>query len=79
MKIVKFKGGLGNRMFQYAFAKLIEKKTGEMVKLDYSAYQSLKNDSVRVPRINKFNLSIQAADQNEIDKLCIIKHGGNPD
>jgi len=46
MRIVKLKGGLGNQMFQYSFAKLIECKTGEDVKLDYSAFTALKNDSV---------------------------------
>ena len=77
MRVVKFKGGLGNQMFQYAFAKLIQKKTGEEVKLDYSAYGDLKNDSVRVPRVAKFNLSLDAATQNEIDELCKFSHKGN--
>jgi hypothetical protein len=77
MKIVKFKGGLGNQMFQYAFAKLLEKETGEKVKLDYSAFQSLINDTVRVPRINKFNLSLEPVSQEEINKICIFRHGGN--
>lgn len=58
MKIIKLKGGLGNQMFQYAYAKLLENMTGEEIRLDYSAFQTIKNDAVRVPRLKKFNISI---------------------
>ena len=58
MKIVKLKGGLGNQMFQYSFAKLIEKRTGDQVKLDFSAYASL-DDGIRIPNLKRFRLSLE--------------------
>ena len=77
MRIVKLKGGLGNQMFQYAFAKLIEKKTGDTVKLDFSSYNQLKNDVGRVPRIAKFKLTLDSATFDDIDSICKFKHRGD--
>ena len=77
MRIVKLKGGLGNQMFQYAFAKNIEQYTGEAVKLDFSAYSELGNDSIRVPRICKYNLTLQAASRDDIASICTLNHKGN--
>ena len=77
MRIVKLKGGLGNQMFQYAFAKLIEKRTGDVVKLDYSSFDSLENDSIRVPRLKKFNISLNPASQEELDDMLLLRHKGN--
>ncbi len=39
MKIVKINGGLGNQMFQYAFARALEYRTGESVCIDISSYR----------------------------------------
>lgn len=77
MKIVKLKGGLGNQMFQYAYAMLLKKRTNEDVFLDFSAYQFLYNDAVRVPRISKFNISLPSATEEEIFQICRLKHSGN--
>lgn len=77
MKVVKLKGGLGNQMFQYAFAKLLEKKTGDIIRLDYTSFQSLHKDTVRVPRIEKFSLSLLSATEEEINENCVLRHKGN--
>jgi hypothetical protein len=77
MKIVKLKGGLGNQMFQYAFAKLMEKQTGDCVKLDLSPYAGLSDDSIRVPRIAKFSLSLDNATKDDLESICIFNHLGN--
>ena len=77
MKIVKIKGGLGNQLFQYSFAKLLEEKTTDIVKLDFTSYSRLKNDSVRVPRIKKFPISLNDADEKELKKVLLLRHFGN--
>ena len=65
--IVKFNGGLGNQMFQYAFAKGIEEKTGFNAVFDMSFFQK------RYSR--PFELGIFGISPNEIssfaDKLKI--------
>ena len=76
MRVVKLKGGLGNQMFQYAYAKLIEQRTGETVKLDFSSFSSLKNDAIRVPRIERFILSLEAATKRDVAALCLFPHVG---
>lgn len=78
MIIVKIKGGLGNQLFQYAFAKLLEKVSDDFVKLDFSSYNFLNNDSIRKPRILSFKISLNAATNEEISSICIKKHTGNP-
>lgn len=77
MKIVKIKGGLGNQLFQYCFAKLLERKTGETIKLDFSSFNGLKNDYVRVPRIKKYNISLQDANAKELGDVLLLPHHGN--
>ena len=41
MIIVKIIGGLGNQMFQYAYAKALQQKNYE-VKIDISAFEKYK-------------------------------------
>ena len=38
MKIIKIQGGLGNQMFQYAFAKSCAMHSGDVIYLDISNY-----------------------------------------
>jgi hypothetical protein len=79
MKIVKFKGGLGNQLFQYSFLKALEFKYHcHDVKGDFSYYQNLNNDTVRLPRIEKLNVKISKADSKDLSQICLFKHEGNP-
>ena len=68
MKIVKVKGGLGNQMFQYSFARLLEALTNEEVKIDMSAYDCNNADEVRKPRLLKYNISLDIASPDDIKK-----------
>jgi hypothetical protein len=54
MSVVKLSGGLGNQLFQTAFAIAIAKKTSERVGLDISAYKKLNNANHRNLEIGNF-------------------------
>ena len=77
MKIVKIKGGLGNQLFQYSFASLLQEITQEDVKIDMSSFSSSLDDPIRKPRLLKMNVTIPIANDNEIRSLCMLKHSGN--
>lgn len=79
MKIVKFKGGLGNQLFQYAFLRDLQLLyPEENVTADLSYYGSVLKDSIRKPRIELFNIIINKADKAEIKKTLIFPRYGNP-
>ena len=78
MKIVKLKGGLGNQLFQYSYAKLIESISGDSVKIDLSNYNYLTNDSIRRPRVENFNISLEIASNDDLRQVLKLKHKGNP-
>ena len=64
MKIVRIKGGLGNQMFQYSFAMLLKRMSGENVKIDMSAFDHYIDDEIRKPRLLKYNISLPISDSN---------------
>lgn len=79
MKIVKFKGGLGNQLFQYAYIKALELKYNcKNVKGDFSFFNDIKNDNIRVPRIEKLNVKIEKAVDSDLKQVCLFDHYGNP-
>jgi len=67
MLIVKIIGGLGNQMFQYAYAKALQEK-GYKVKLDISAYETYKLHGGY--QLNKYNIDMEIAKSKEIEKLA---------
>lgn len=79
MKIVKLKGGagIGNQLFEYAFAKYFE-KTGEKVTIDIESFNP-EFVSHGEPRILNFNISIPIATKSEIKQKCLFMHSGRTD
>src|SRR5919109_4154772 len=64
MIIVKLLGGLGNQMFQYAFAKRLAHVNRLPLKLDLSEYQSLSQ--LRNYELSCFNVTAEIATSDEI-------------
>ncbi len=79
MKIVKVKGGLGNQMFQYAFHRLLQEKyrCGD-VRLDLRYYGDRGVDDIRLSRLGRMNTKFEAAGDEELRRVCLFRHEGNP-
>ncbi len=74
MIIVKLIGGLGNQMFQYAYAKNVAIKNGLEVKLDTLAYTkkdylALQDDTKRNFILDKFATTLPLATESEVRTL----------
>ncbi len=60
MNYVEKKGGLGNQLFQYAFSKFLEKKTGRssVLQKDFFTYvKNVEEATKRELRLDKFDLN----------------------
>jgi len=68
MKIVRVSGGLGNQLFQYAFARALEERTGDEVFLDLSTYgYEAAHNGFELDRL--FAVRYKAAAENDIVRL----------
>lgn len=78
-KIVKFQGGLGNQMFQYAFAFALANETGAEVLFDFDWFKAVyadKNVSPRTFELGAFNAECKPACEEAL-KLVVYKHKRN--
>jgi len=66
MIITRISGGLGNQMFQYAIAKAMAKKNGDIFKLDISFYPK---QTLRKYELNHFNIEENIAIEEIIRML----------
>ena len=62
MIIVKIIGGLGNQMFQYAYAKALEQK-GYNVKIDITAFETYKLHGGY--QLDKYNINLNQSTHEE--------------
>ncbi|MEI8128334.1 MAG: alpha-1,2-fucosyltransferase [bacterium] len=71
-KIVKIVGGLGNQMFQYAFAYALSKKLNTQTKLDLSWFEEVKTDQNVTARpfdLHVFNIDYEVAIKEELAEI----------
>ncbi len=74
VKIVKFQGGLGNQMFQYAFGQALANAQGGDVLYDTSWFDTVKNSGTRRHfDLEFFKCQINKAPEAQIEKLLLRK------
>lgn len=70
--IIRYKGGFGNELFQYAFSKMLETKYGiKDIQGDFQYYKKLQ---LNIPALSKLNVKIETADKNRIREVCLMNH-----
>ena len=71
-KIVKFNGGLGNQMFQYAFACTLADKFNVEIQFDFSFFEDVKtceDVESRVFELGVFNVECEMATEDDLSKI----------
>lgn len=71
-KIVKLNGGLGNQMFQYAFAHVLLKTFNVDVVFDFSFFEEIKScpeATTRVFELTPFNLECKEATDDDLSNV----------
>lgn len=76
-RVVKFNGGLGNQMFQYAFASVLAKKFGVEVVFDFSFFEDVKDCEIatsRVFELGVFNVDCKEATKEDLAQVVHPQH-----
>ena len=64
MKIIKYKGGLGNQLFQYAFTRSLQENYMEKdIFADFTLYQNYSKKTKYIPDILQFDINVKIASQ----------------
>lgn len=75
-RVVKFNGGLGNQMFQYAFAYVLGKKFGLDVVFDFSFFEDVKHYEQATNRefeLGVFECGCKEASEEDLAKIVYSK------
>lgn len=72
--IVKIQGGIGNQIFQYAFAKMISLKHKRIVYLDISEFNSDRFITKRDFSLDIFNISLPLATEEKLQDFKNFKN-----